>query len=106
MYMPFGLRNIPSTFQRLMDLVLSELLHCARAYIDYVVIFSATWDDHKQYLKAVLGGIREVGLMAKPTKCAWANATCSYLRPCHWQRNGLTGTLQSISHTGFPETHH
>ena len=50
-YMPFGLRNAPSTFQRLMDLVLTELLHCARAYIDDVVIFSTSWDEHKQHLK-------------------------------------------------------
>ena len=79
LYMPIGLRSAPSTFQRLMDLVLNELLHCARAYIDGVVIFSTTWDDHKQHLKAVLGLLREVGLTAKPTKCVLANATCSYL---------------------------
>ena len=67
LYMPFRLRNAPSTFQRLIDLVLTDLLHCARAYIDDVFIFSTTWDDHKQHLKAVLGRLREVGLMAKPT---------------------------------------
>ena len=76
--MPFGLHNAPSTFQRLMDLVLTELLHCARAYIDDVVIFSTTWDDHKQHLKAALGSLWEFGLTAKPTKSVWANATCSY----------------------------
>ena len=65
--------------QELMDLVLSELFDCARAYIDDVVIFSTTWNDHKQHLKAVLGRLWEVGLTAKPTKCVWANATCSYL---------------------------
>ena len=69
LYMPFGLRKAPSTFHRLMDLVLTEQLLCARAYIDDMVIFSTTWDDHKQYLKAVLGRLREVGLTAKPTKC-------------------------------------
>ena len=79
LYMPFGLRNAPSTFQRLMDLVLSELLYCARAYVDDVVIFSTTWKDHKQQLNAVLGCLQEAGLTAKLTKCAWANATCSYL---------------------------
>ena len=62
-----------------MDLVLTELLHCARACIDDVVIFSTTWDDHKQHLKAVLGFLWEVGLTVKPNKCVWAYATCSYL---------------------------
>ena len=61
-----------------MDLVFTELLHCARAYIDDIVIFSTMCDNHKQHLKAVLGCLREFGLMAKPTKCVWANATCSY----------------------------
>ncbi len=79
LYMLFGLRNSPSTFKRLMDLVWTELLPCTRAYMDDVVIFSTTWDDHKQHLKAVLGCLLEVGLTAKPTKCVWANATCSYL---------------------------
>lgn len=78
--MPFGLRNAPSTFQRLMDLVLSDHLTYARAYIDDVVIFSTTWSDHITHLCAILNCLREVGLTAKPTKCVWATASCCYLR--------------------------
>ena len=61
-----------------MDLVLTELLHCARAYIDDVVIFSTTWDDHKQHLKAVLGCLWEVGLTSvsgpMPLAHTWARS--------------------------------
>ena len=79
LFMPFGLRNAPSTFQRLMDLVLNDMLDFSRAYIDDVVIFSNSWKEHLQHLKAVLERLREVGLTAKPSKCAWARASCVYL---------------------------
>ena len=45
--MSFGLRNAPVTFQRLMNLVVGGLEGCA-VYLDDVVIFSDTWDDHVQ----------------------------------------------------------
>ena len=79
LFMPFGLRNAPSTFQRLMDQVLHDMLDFSRAYIDDIVIFSSTWTDHLQHLKSVLDRLREVGLTAKPSKCAWARASCVYL---------------------------
>ena len=79
LFMPFGLRNVPSTFQRLMDLVLDDLLDFARSYIDDIAIFSKTWTEHLQQLKAVLERLRKVKLTAKPIKCKWAYAFCSYL---------------------------
>lgn len=41
--MPFGLRNAPATFQRLMNRVLPSLKRCA-AFLDDVMVFSDTWD--------------------------------------------------------------
>ena len=79
LFMPFGLRNAPSTFQRLMDLVLDDLLDFVRSYIDDIAIFSKTWTEHLQHLKSVLERLREVKLTAKPIKCKWACAFCSYL---------------------------
>ena len=35
---PFGLRNGPSVFQRLMDIVLHDVLYCSFAYIDDIVV--------------------------------------------------------------------
>ena len=42
--MPFGLRNAPSTFQRLMDEVLRDCQEFAVPYVDDVLVFSSSWD--------------------------------------------------------------
>ncbi len=41
----FGMRNAPATFQRLMHIVLGDVPNCD-AYLDDIVIYSATWEDH------------------------------------------------------------
>ena len=50
--MAFGLRNAPATFQRLMNQVLADIDNC-EAYLDDVVIYSATWDGHLRTLEKV-----------------------------------------------------
>ena len=44
--MPFGLRNGPAVFQRLMDQILYQDQEISRVYIDDIAIFSATWEEH------------------------------------------------------------
>lgn len=45
MVMPFGMRNGPATFQRLVNIVLSGLSGC-EAYLDDIVVLSGSWDEH------------------------------------------------------------
>ncbi|CAM4580220.1 unnamed protein product [Lepidochelys olivacea] len=47
----FGLRNAPSTFQKLVDGLLVGLGEYAVAYLDSVVIFSDSWAEHLEHLK-------------------------------------------------------
>lgn len=68
--MPFGLQNAPSTFQRLMtccfgDLNFTQLL----IYLDDLIIFSKTFDEHLNRLQLVFDRLREHGLKLKPSKC-------------------------------------
>ena len=51
---PFGVRNAPTTFQRLVNTVLSGLSGC-EAYLDDIVVYSKTWEEHIQQLRAVFG---------------------------------------------------
>ena len=51
--MPFGLCNAPATFQRTMDMIFGELLEIVGAYMDDLLIFSKTMEDHIRYLKTV-----------------------------------------------------
>ena len=78
-FMPFGLGNSPATFQRLMHQVLVNMMDFARAYIDDVMVYSESWEEHLRHLQTGLERFREVGLTAKPSKCEWAAASCTYL---------------------------
>lgn len=68
--MPFGLMNAPATFQRLMNTVLGDLnLSEVLIYLDDIIIFSETIDEHITRLQRVFTRLREHGLKLKPSKC-------------------------------------
>ena len=77
--MPFGLHGAPATFQRMMDNVLRDCADYAAAYLDDVVIHSASWEEHLQHMRKVLQRLREAGLTVKPKKCQLAMRRCTYL---------------------------
>uniref|UniRef100_A0A8C5GD01 Gypsy retrotransposon integrase-like protein 1 n=1 Tax=Gouania willdenowi TaxID=441366 RepID=A0A8C5GD01_GOUWI len=77
--MPFGLHGAPATFQRLMDQVLCEFSDFASAYLDDIVIYSTTWEDHLEHLEKVLGRLQSAGLTINPAKCFFAKAETEYL---------------------------
>jgi len=68
--MPFGLCNAGATFQRLMDMVISGLaFEVCLVYLNDVIVFSTTIDEHFRQLSAVLTRLRDAGLKLKPSKC-------------------------------------
>uniref|UniRef100_A0AAX7U441 Gypsy retrotransposon integrase-like protein 1 n=1 Tax=Astatotilapia calliptera TaxID=8154 RepID=A0AAX7U441_ASTCA len=77
--LPFGLHGAPATFQRLMDRVLCGLSEFAAAYLDDIVIYSQTWEEHLKHLEKVLERLREAGLTANSAKCVFAKAETEYL---------------------------
>lgn len=76
--MAFGLRNAPSTFQRLINTVLFGLDGCA-AYLDDVVVYSDTWDQHVLRISALFKRLSEAGLTVNLAKCEFGRATVTYL---------------------------
>lgn len=61
--MPFGLKNAPATFQRMMDEVLKEYLYkFCFVYMDDVVIFSKSLQEHLQHIKLIFQRLKEVNL--------------------------------------------
>jgi len=78
-FMPFGLRNAPGTFQRLVRKVLTGLEMFTGAYLDDIIIFSNTWEEHLEHLKLVFDRIRQASLTLKKAKCVFASAEVEYL---------------------------
>jgi len=78
--MPFGLTNAPATFQRMMDKVLRGLVEeICMVYLDDILIFSETFEDHLKHIKAVLNRLEENGLKLKEKKCHFALLELEYL---------------------------
>ena len=78
-YLPFGLRNAPATFSRLVVKLLRGLESFYGAYLDDIIIFSDTWEDHLKHLNSVFTRIREAGLTLNKRKCDFACAELDYL---------------------------
>ena len=79
--MPYGLKNASAKFQRVMDYELAQggLDHCARAYVDDVLIFSDTPQEHVQHVAAVLDVLHSCGLRAHPDKSIFGADVLEYL---------------------------
>jgi len=76
--MPFGLTNAPATFQRLMEQTLNNLPNVL-VFIDDIVIFSATFEEHIEKLELVFERLKEAGLKLKPKKCHLFQRKVNYL---------------------------
>lgn len=76
--MAFGMRNAPATFQCLMHQVLSGVKNC-EAYLDDVVIYLASWEDHLNSLNQVFSRLSEASLTINLVKCEFAKAVFTYL---------------------------
>lgn len=68
--MPFGLVNAPATFERLMEHVLAGLhWEVCLIYMDDIVIFSKTFEEHIDRLRLVFARLRKANLKMSPPKC-------------------------------------
>ena len=68
--MPFGYRNGPAVFQRVMQKILAPFLWIfALVYIDDIVIFSKSFEEHCQHIETVLKAIGSAKITLSPSKC-------------------------------------
>jgi hypothetical protein len=76
----FGLKNAPAVFQSTMDKVLGKLRwKCAIAYLDDIIIFSPTFEQHLEDIQDVFKPLSEANLSAKRSKCHFAKSEVKYL---------------------------
>jgi hypothetical protein len=68
--MPFGLTNAPATFQRFINKVLGEHLDVfVVAYLNNILIFSQTKEQHIKHVQAILKKLHHAKLRLRPKKC-------------------------------------
>jgi hypothetical protein len=78
--MTFGFTNAPPAFQRMMTQYLRDFLgKFVEVYLDDIFIYSRTWEEHLQHIRAVLQRLREEKLVAKASKCKWGKEEVEYL---------------------------
>ena len=78
--MPFGLTNAPATFQHLMNQVLRPALKkFALVYLDDVILFSQTVNEHIKHISIVFDLLRRAGLKIKLSKCTFLQRAVEYL---------------------------
>ena len=74
------LTNAPATFQPLMESVMGDLhLNSCLLYLDDIVVFSRTYEEHLEKLQKVFQRLEDKGLMLKPSKCKLCQMSIKYL---------------------------
>jgi hypothetical protein len=78
--MPFGLKNVTSTFTRTMSEVFKDLgSKFLKVFVDDLNVHSESWGKHLQHLNVVLCKLKEVNLKLNPNKCCFAAKSITYL---------------------------
>jgi Reverse transcriptase (RNA-dependent DNA polymerase). len=78
--MPFGLKNAPATFQRLMDLVLTGLQGIELfVYLDDIVIYASSLNEHEIKFRKLMERLRSANLKLQPDKCEFLRKEVGYL---------------------------
>ena len=78
--MAMGLANAPATYQRLMENVLGDLhLHICMVFLDDIIVFGNTFEEHMERLERVLVRLGENGLKLNPKKCSFCQEKVRYV---------------------------
>lgn len=78
--MPFGLKNAPARFQRMIDIALMGLNHLqCFTYLDDVIIFASSLKDHESKIRSVFDRLRLNNLKLQPDKCEFMRHEVQYL---------------------------
>ena len=76
---PFGLSQAPAYFQLLIDKVLMGCCNFAMGYLDDIIVFSKTEEEHLHHLEEIFTRLRNFGLKMKREKCSFFKKHMQYL---------------------------
>ena len=105
--MPFGMKNAPATFQRMINTVISGLDHCD-AYMDDVIVYSDNWDQHIRQLRSFLSRVKEAQLTVNLVKSEFCQARVVFLGHVVGQGEvkPVTAKVQAIVEFPMPTNKH
>ncbi|GJP66083.1 hypothetical protein CLOP_g22983 [Closterium sp. NIES-67] len=100
--MPFGLTNAPSTFQMTMNGAFRELLDkCVIIYLDDILIYSRSREQHLKDLDAVFTLLHKNRLITKGSKCDFLKQELEFLGPRRLHRRRENRPQENQDHTGM-----
>ena len=95
--MPQGVTNAPGTFQRLMEKCMGDMhLKDVLVFLDDLIVFSRTLEEHEEKLIRVLSRLKEFGLKLSPEKCVFFQTSVRYLGHVV-SRNGVQTDPEKVS---------
>ena len=103
--MPFGMKNSPATFQRLINKVIGDIDGCD-AYIDDIVVYSSTWEKHLQILRQLFQKLATAKLTVNLVKSEFGHAQVTFLGHVvgQGQVKPVNAKVNAISEFPRPET--
>ena len=79
--MPFGLTNTPATCQALINnIIRAHLDQTAITYLDNILVYSNTQQEHTKHVKDVLRYLQQAGLKLNPKKYKFNKPEVEFLR--------------------------
>ena len=76
---PFGLAQAPAYFQQLISMVLQDCRDFVMAYLDDIIIFSRTPEEHLKHIEIIFQKLKIAGLKLKESKCDFFKSEIHYL---------------------------
>jgi len=104
---PFGLKTAPAHFQRAIDIILGSMRwDFALAYIDDIIVYSKTLEEHIEHVAAVLEAFLNAGMTLAETKCHFGYQDIKLLghRISRLGLSTLEEKVQAILAIQYPET--
>ena len=75
----FGLAQVPAYFQQLISMVLQDCRDFVMAYLDDIIIFSRTLEEHLKHIEIIFQKLKAAGLKLKESKCDFFKSEIHYL---------------------------
>ncbi|KAK3517148.1 hypothetical protein QTP86_003930, partial [Hemibagrus guttatus] len=102
--MPFGLTNAPAVFQALINEVFRDLLgRSVIAYIDDILVYSASMEEHVIQVREVLARLQQHHLYVKLEKCEFHRSQVTFLGYVISHQGVEMDTVKFQAVTGWPE---